>query len=169
MSLRLVACSLLLFLTPQPGTAATKEVPASCPVTRPDQTGLFVPPSPYSRKTSPGSFWFGTDKLWTSLPRDGAWRGLRGYTPDDPTFRQKLFWWRQGYDWDTDRRPQLTVRGRRLDAPAPPLHVDEPNGGWVHLEQPFIVVGFNFPTLGCWEVTGRYRDDELTFVVWVAQ
>jgi hypothetical protein len=32
-----------------------------------------------------------------------------------------------------------------------------------------LVVGINFPTLGCWEITGRYRDDTLTFVVWVAK
>ena len=27
----------------------------------------------------------------------------------------------------------------------------------------------DFPTLGCWEITGRYENDELTFVVWVAE
>jgi hypothetical protein len=26
-----------------------------------------------------------------------------------------------------------------------------------------------FPAPECWEITGRYEDDELTFVVWVAK
>jgi hypothetical protein len=31
----------------------------------------------------------------------------------------------------------------------------------------FMVVGVNLPTLGCWEIKGRYENAELTFVVWV--
>jgi hypothetical protein len=30
-----------------------------------------------------------------------------------------------------------------------------------------MMVGMDIPTPGCWEITGRYEDDELTFVVWV--
>jgi hypothetical protein len=35
--------------------------------------------------------------------------------------------------------------------------------------QSFIVTGINFPTLGCWEITARYENDELTFVLWIAK
>ncbi len=100
---------------------------------------------------------------------DGTWGGLPHYTPDDPTFRQKLIWGREGYDWHTEPQPKLTVTGRRLDSPAPPLAADQANNGWVQQDQPFIVVGINFPTLGCWEITGHYDADQLTFVVWVAK
>jgi hypothetical protein len=31
------------------------------------------------------------------------------------------------------------------------------------------MTGINFPTTGCWEITGRYESDEVTFVVWVGQ
>jgi hypothetical protein len=31
------------------------------------------------------------------------------------------------------------------------------------------VTGINFPTIGCWEITGRYENDALTFVVWVRE
>jgi hypothetical protein len=175
MPLRLLALLCLPFLSQaalaqRPGTETTNEVPDTCPVTKPYQTSLFVPPFPYPRKPSPGSFWVGTDKLWTSLPTEGAWRGLRGYTPDDPTFRQKMFFWRQGYG-STERQPGLTVTGRRLDSPAPPLQVDKPSSGWFapNSELSFMVTGVNFPTLGCWEITGRYKDDELTFVVLMAK
>jgi hypothetical protein len=39
----------------------------------------------------------------------------------------------------------------------------------VSSEPAAMVVGINFPTLGCWEITGRYGDDTLTFVVWLAK
>jgi hypothetical protein len=32
-----------------------------------------------------------------------------------------------------------------------------------------MVVGIDIPTLGCWKITGHYEDEELTFVIWVAQ
>ena len=32
---------------------------------------------------------------------------------------------------------------------------------------PAMLVGVDFPTTGCWEITGRYADAELSFVVWV--
>ena len=150
------------------GKTKSNGVPETCPVTKPSDQP-FVPPLPYPTKASKGSFWFGADHLWTALPVDGTWKGLPHYTPSDPTFRQKLFWWRQGYDWHTEPQPKLTVTGRRLDSSAPPLLSDRANNGWVQEDQPFMVVGINFPTLGCWEIKGHYQDDELTFVVWVAQ
>ena len=68
-----------------------------------------------------GQFWFGTDRLWANLPTDGIWKGLpRDTTPGHPTFFQKLFWWRQGYEGRAEPRPKLTVTGKRLDFPAPP-------------------------------------------------
>ena len=154
-------------LSQQAGTATTNDVPNSCPVTKPYQTSLFVPPSPYESNAGAGTFWFGTDRLWTNLPANGTWRGLGHYTPSDPTFRQKLFWWRQGYDWRTEPQPNLKVTGRRLDAQAAPLMADRANN--VTSEPAAMVVGINFPTLGCWKITGRYRDDTLTFVVWVTK
>lgn len=174
MLLRLLSLVFLLSLLqaslPQlPGTSDPDRVPESCPVTKPYQTSLFVPPLPYRAKAPTGTFWFGTDRLWTQLPVTGTWRGLPHYTPNDPTFRQKLFFGREGYDWHTEPEPRLTVTGKRLDSPAPPLLSDQANNGWVKPEQQFMVTGINFPTLGCWEITGRYQDDKLTFVVWVAK
>ena len=101
-------------LSQQAGTATMNEVPNSCPVTKPYQTSLFVPPSPYESNAGAGTFWFGTDRLWTNLPANGTWR-LGHYTPSDPTFSQKLFWWRQGYDWRTEPQPNLKVTGTLCD------------------------------------------------------
>jgi hypothetical protein len=155
------------FLAQQSGAVIADGVPETCPVTKPYQTSLFVPPFPYPAKAPVGWFWFGTDRLWTQLPANGIWSGLGHSTPDDPTFGQKLAFGRQGYDALKEPRPKLRVTGRRLDAPAPPLLSAKATNGWVQRDQPFMVTGVNLPTLGCWEITAHYEDDELTFVVWV--
>ena len=148
-------------------TELSNDAPDSCPITKPT-VYPFVPPEPYSDMKIRNGFWFGKPRLWTFLSTDGTWRHLPHYTSNDPTFRQKLFWWRQGYDWHTEPKPKLTVTGRRLDSLAPPLSADEANPGWQRKEQPFIVVGINIPTLGCWQIRGHYGDAEVSFVVWVA-
>ena len=141
--------------------------PNPCPVTTPAERP-FVPPAPHPATPGGGAFWFGTGRLWTVLPETGIWSGLPHSTPSDPTFRQKLAFWREGYDPHTEPQPNLTVSGRRIDSNAPPLQTDgRGNGSWTDDDE-FIMTGINFPTTGCWEITGRFDDDELTFVVWVA-
>jgi hypothetical protein len=143
-------------------------VPTSCPITKPPEHRFF-PPAPYSAKLNPQSFWFGSEKLWTFLQTDGTWNGLPHYTPNDPTFRQKLFFWRAGFDGRSEPQPSLTITGKRLDGPAPPLASDQANAGGQGRDQPFMVTGINIPTLGCWEITAHYQGEELTFVVRVTQ
>jgi len=148
---------------------ASINVPENCPVTKPGNQPL-VPPPPYAAKAPEGTFWYGTDRLWTLLGDSGAWTGLGHYEPDDPTFRQKLLYWRQGYDWEKEPNPPAAVTGRRLDGPAPPLMADPVGGGYREEDwKSFMVTGINLPTLGCWEITAQYETDELTFVVWVAE
>src|ERR1700739_1222205 len=125
----------------QGGKAEVSGVPDSCPVARP--LIQFVPPWPYPKSAGETTFWFGSDHLWTNLPVNGTWKGLGHYTPSDPTFRQKLFLWRQGYDVHTEPHPKLAVTGRRLDSTAPPLLSDPASNGWVQRDQPFMVVGVN--------------------------
>jgi hypothetical protein len=160
---------LCLLLLPQVSVAQSRSriatVPDTCPVTK-SSDHPFVPPLPYSANPSEGSFWYGSDRLWTFLPLNGTWGRLGHYTPDDPTFRQKLFFWRQGYDAHNEPRAKLTVTGKRIDSAAPPLLSDESHGGWRGNDS-FIVTGINFPTAGCWQITGHYENDEVTFVVWL--
>jgi hypothetical protein len=146
----------------------TSTVPETCPVTKP-AAQPFVPLQPYPAKPSRGQFWFGTDSLWTALSETGAWIGLGHYTPNDPTFRQKLAFWRQGFDAHVAPEAKLTVSGRRTDSLAPPLQKDGPGTpSWTGEDQ-FFMTGINFPTTGCWKITGRFEDVRLTFVVWVGQ
>jgi hypothetical protein len=149
-----------------PDQNLSDEIPSTCPVTKPSEHP-FVPPAPYPLA---GAFWIGTEKLWTYITADGIWSGLSHYTPEDSRFRQKLFWWHEGFNWRTEHPPHLTVTGERLDAPAPPITTDEhANAGWTNdRDHPFVVVGIFIPTVGCWKVTGKYEDEELSYVVWVS-
>src|SRR5258707_9908311 len=79
----------------------------------------------------------------------------------------KLFFWRQ-YD-PHGERTTLIVRGKRIDAVAQPLQTDGPGTASSTADDQFLVTGINFPTIGCWEITSRYGNDELTFVVWVGK
>jgi hypothetical protein len=142
-------------------------VPSTCAITRPPHPP-YTPPRPYPSKLPNNWFWFGTDKLWVGLPPDGTW-SLGHYEPTNPAFRQKLIWYRNGYKAKVEPKSRLTVIGKRLDAWAPPMEVDGPNAAWGsgHPEEPFMTVGLNIPTTGCWEITGQYGEDKLSFVVWV--
>ena len=144
--------------------AVPDDPPASCPVTVPPSPP-FVPPSPYDSLGFEGNFWYGSNSLWTAVPQDGIWWGL----PHNPSgYTQKVFWWREGYVWTEEPEPDLTVIGERLDAPAPPLIGSKGTNAYASHIGSAMLVGVDFPTLGCWKITGKYADAELSFVVWVA-
>jgi hypothetical protein len=95
------------------------------------------------------------DGVWDSLPQH-----KEGYT-------QKIFWGRQGYNWREEPLPDLTVTGRRLDAEAPELPATPATNAYTEEHGSFMLAGVAIPTAGCWEITGKYGSDKLTFVVWV--
>jgi len=147
-------------------TTIAEAVPQICPVTLPPGKP-FVPPSPYPSEVSPDGFWFGSEKLWIQLPKNGTWGHLPHYEPTDTSFRQKLQWWREGYDWRKENPPQLTVTGKRLDSASSPLRTDDHANAAGLRDHSSMMSGVFFPTLGCWQVTGDYKGDKLTFVIWV--
>jgi hypothetical protein len=171
---RLLPLVILLVPTQEPLSQESRNAnpdvaPESCPVTRLFQTSSFVPPAPYEPKTAKTQFWFGTDRLWTNLPITGIWKGLPlDTTARHPTFAQKLFWWRQDYNAGAEPQPNLIVTGKRLDSPTTPLEVSRATYAFV-AHRSTMLVGLGFPTVGCWQITGRYENDELTFVIWVAR
>ena len=145
--------------------AVPRDHPASCPITVPQDTP-FTAPEPYS-PNSPfdSNFWYGSNSLWTDLPKDGIWYGL----PHNPEgYTQKVFWWREGYVWTEEPEPEIIVTGERLDAPAPSLIGSKGTNAYASDIGSAMLVGVDLPTLGCWKITGKYADAELSFVVWVA-
>jgi hypothetical protein len=142
--------------------------PATCPITQPPSQP-FIPASPYPTEHSADGFWLGSEKLWTMRRKDGIWRGYWVVDAESgirhEIYYDKVFWWRKGYDWRTENPPELKVTGKRLDSPAPLFYVNHANPAYIKI--PAMVTGVDIPTVGCWEITGDYKGDELKFVVWV--
>lgn len=158
-----VPSALSLTETAQAEITATTP-PASCPVTV-AQEPPFTPPAPYSDLGFEGYFWYGSNSLWTAVPVNGVWSSL----PDNPKgYTQKIFWWRDGYVWNEEPQPNLIVTGERLDSAAPQLHVTRATNAFADDIGSAMLTGVDFPTRGCWKITGKYQDAELSFVVWVA-
>jgi hypothetical protein len=138
----------------------------ACPLTRPDPP--FFAPEPWPR-TPPGRYgaaWYGTADLWTMLaPAGEVWAGL----PAGPNgaYGQKTFWWSVRWSIEEERMPSISVSGRRLDGPGS-FQVGPPGTNAFADFGVAMLVGIDIPSAGCWELTGRYRDAELSYVVWVA-
>jgi len=140
--------------------------PADCPVSTAKNNPSFEAPAPYAPNAPwPNIFWFGSNHLWTAPPADGVWSGLP-LNPDGYT--QKLVWWSDGYIWNEEPEPALTVTGELLDASASLLNTSKANGVYASDMGSAMMVGADFPTLGCWMITGKYKSAKLSFVVWVA-
>jgi len=72
-----------------------------------------------------------------------------------------------GYDWSAEPEPALTVTGKRLDGEAPPLVASKATNAYAADIGSAMLVGVDIPTAGCWEITGQYGEQELSFVVQV--
>jgi hypothetical protein len=146
----------LLSGQPEDDAAAMSAMPPSCPVTKPNGKQPPIGKNAFGR--GPGGH--GNDEFWTNV-----WTWGESVVLVPPTHVQqngslgsmKWPWWR-------GVPGELTIAGHRLDADAPPLHADIPDG---YGETGFQASGLIFPTTGCWQVTGRVGDVSLTFVVLV--
>jgi hypothetical protein len=142
-------------------------VPASCPVSTPPEHP-FTPPT--NLALDQGDFWLGTEKLWTYLGKSGTWEWephKPGHEHQVQPLTVKIFWMSVDYDRQTERHPNITVTGRRLDRAAPPLLL-LPATHAILGDETAMLTGVYVPAPGCWEITGHYKDEKLSFVVWVA-
>jgi hypothetical protein len=160
----LTGCATSTNAQPQEVKALGSNPPANCPVTLPDTTS-FKPAIPsLPTEPFPGEFWFGFESLWTSLPSDGVWSSLP-HNADEYT--QKIFWWSEYFSLKDEPEPDLVVFGDRLDEKALPLNVSKATNAFADDIGTAMLVGVDFPTSGCWEITGRYKKTGLTFVIWI--
>jgi hypothetical protein len=167
------SCLLLVACAAPPAAASAPEAtsaPAAaqdCPVTLPPDDP-FVPPDPWPA-TPPGEdeYWYGDASLWTALPRDGRWAGLSLPMGD------KFWWWSAAFDVNEDSTPGLTVTARPVvlaggETPGEPVRASKATNGYHPSFHWAMLVGLKVPA-GCWEVTGEYRGQGLTFTLWVGQ
>ena len=146
-------------------TIGSNEASAACPLTAPTETFVAPSPAPERPPQSYRAEWFGTRSLWTLLDREGeVWASL----PEGPDgFGQKTFWWSADWDPDAEPEPEISVTGRRLDAPGQ-FVTDGPGTNAFADFGAAMLVGVAIPTTGCWELTGTYRGESLSYVVRVA-
>ena len=125
-----------------PGTEATN----SCPVTEP--INAVPPPDPNAEsfgRFEPWPWYINADRtIWAGWDAVRMVAGPKG---------NKVLWIRP---WGT----QLTVSGRRLDAQAPPPTANIP----CCYPTGFQASGLTFPTEGCWEMSAKAGNSQLTFV-----
>lgn len=164
-----------LAAAPQPSftqsSPQTGSTPASCTVTR-RPAFPFIPPADYSPEQMPEHvFLIGSEKLWTAIREPMVWT----WRPEGPGHERdltaKVFWYRVGYNWRSEPIPKLRVTGRRIDGPATPLATPQGPATNAIIDDSgrgAMLTGVWVPTPGCWEITGNYEGDKLTFVVWVA-
>jgi hypothetical protein len=146
----------------QTSTAQHPVAPASCPVT----LAPAVPFTPPGEHKLDNSFWLGTEKLWTSLRNSGTVWGWRPRGPGEPDLTAKIFWGSVDFDYRRKEDYDLKVTGRRLDGDAPPLVVDKVTNA-LFVPNAAMLSGVYIPTPGCWEITGDYKGEKLSFVVWL--
>jgi hypothetical protein len=105
----------------------------------------------------PGTTVYGHGKLRVTLSLNGVIVASGNRVHPDGSISWKLPWWRMAAGY-------LTITGRRLDAPAPPLMSMVPGG---YGDIGFQASGVTFPSEGCWQVTGQTDHASLTFVTLV--
>jgi hypothetical protein len=126
---------------------------AACPVTKP----IAAPPEIGDRLFG-SEVAFGNSDLWVGgLGTDGLIPADDRFVESDGSIGWKFGWWRIASG-------VLTITGQRLDGPAPPVRASVPDG---YGSEGFQASGVNFPTEGCWQVSGRVGGAELTFVTFV--
>jgi len=141
--------------------------PASCPVTTPPAIS-FIPRPPYE-PAGEKTFYLGSEKLWTVVMKSGVWYWgphARGHENEVQPLTEKTFWVSSDFNWKTEYPPALRVSGRRLDGVAPPLLTLRPTNAFPG-PSAAMLVGVYVPTPGCWAITGEYKGQKLSFVVWL--
>ena len=139
-------------------------IPDDCPVTRPTDGEYKLPPPHKAIEPGGPIFLYGTDALFTQLYSDGRWRGIKSETGT----RNKSAWFRKDAEWGEERPYQLVVTAKRIDVDGPMLTVPRVTNMIVgEKEEIAMLLMLELPERGCWEVTGNYKSDSLSFVVWV--
>ena len=132
---------------------ALAENGGNCPVTL--GTDEFLgPPFPESEN------WCGSEGRAVMVPGNRAW----GTTGPNALIAVKLFWWSAGFK--PGMESNLKVYIRNLDGKPNDAVVSDPTnahaeslGGWT------MLTGIDFPSAGCWEISGAYLGQALTFVI----
>ena len=146
----LATFALTISLIPILGLAESGD---SCPITS-GSDKFLGPPFPEAEN------WYGKESLAVILPANGLWPT----TKSGHLMAVKLFWWSLGFE--PGMESNLSVDIRSLNGKPVRAKINKPTnahseslGGWT------MMTGIDFPDPGCWQISGEYLGQILTFVV----
>jgi len=110
-----------------------------------------------------GFGWFGSESLAAIIPADGHWQGM-GLANN---YRNKFWWWRKGF---TEKpMSELVITAIKLGTEE--SFVVSTNGyayeGSDSYSWDAMIVAMEFPSSGCWKVTGEFADAQLDIMLQV--
>ena len=144
----ILVVGLLVFAPRAPSESLTQ-----CLTTTPSGQ-IFGKPFPASDR------WYGSESLAVMLPKDGIWLGMG----PEHHYRDKLFWW--SYGFKPGGESNLKVSARNLNDSSLVADISAPTGADApSLGGATMLVAVEFPAAGCWEITGDYLGQTLSFVV----
>lgn len=141
----------LIFLLIGCTTRAENNPADTCPVTEPP---WIKPPQDAAVQNEPGFGYYFVNED-SSILASAQWTMDKEYSrvSEDGV---KVGWYRP-------EGAELMITGRRLDGDASALDAHIP----CCYPSRFQSSGLFFPTEGCWEVTAKAGDSELSFIVWI--
>lgn len=124
-----------------------------CPVTIASH-GPFVAGWPEAKT------WHGSEKLAVILAADGTWPTTR----PGHSISMKVFWYADGFQ--PGMEDEFTYSIQRL-GPGPDDVETDPatSAGGPNLGAWTILIGIDFPSEGCWRISGSFRGESLAFIV----
>ncbi len=137
---------------------------ALCPITQPPKPA-FVPPAPFRpiEGVAPFTFYYGTPQLFTRLNRESR----TGVPARNGNVRIKWPWFSSDLSSAeaSSGKALLSLSARRLDANAVAVVVAGPK--IARSDVFFYSSTLEFPSDGCWEITGKRKEAVVSFVVWI--
>jgi hypothetical protein len=146
--------------------------------------GLAQPANDCPRTTSQDPFfgswrpgWYGGEGLAVTLSEDGVW----STTAQGAAIAEKVFWWSSAFRLGTES--SLKVEIKNLMAAPMTARISKPTNAYLgelerlneselyrvtgsfEKDKWVMLVGIDFPDPGCWQITGEYLGQKLTFVV----
>lgn len=124
----------------------------SCPRTLGAEK-LFMEPWPQA------ATWYGSEALAVVLPDDGVWPTTR----EGALLAVKVFWYAAGFRPFMER--EFKGRIERLDEGPNNAVLTRPTNALLGNEVWTVLTGIDFPSSGCWRVSGELRGQTLSFIV----
>ena len=108
--------------------------------------------------------WYGSEALAVQLPQTGTWPT----TAPGAQISVKLFWWSAGFRPGMESNLNVTIK--ELSGAPVTAEISKPtNASASSLGGSTMLTGIHFPQPGCWEITGQYLGQSLSFVVETVQ